>query len=66
MGIASTELLHAAQSLFHDIEPAAALGLRTAWVDRYGGAQSGAARAPAARVRPDITVASLAELVRTL
>ena len=66
MGIAGGELLHAAQSLFHDVQPAGALGIRTAWVDRYGGAGNGAARAPEAEVLPDITVSSLAELVRTL
>ncbi|MXW19592.1 MAG: haloacid dehalogenase type II [Gammaproteobacteria bacterium] len=66
MGIARAELLHAAQSLFHDIEPARALGIRTAWVDRYGGADDGAARAPEAEVLPDFTVSSLAELVQAL
>jgi len=66
MGIARAELLHAAQSLFHDIEPARALGIRTAWVDRYGGADDGAARAPEAEVLPDFTVSSLAELAQAL
>ena len=66
MGIASGELLHAAQSLFHDVQPAGALGIRTAWVDRYGGAGNGAARAPEAEVLPDITVSSLDELVESL
>jgi len=66
MEIQGSELLHAAQSLFHDIEPAGALGIRTAWVDRYGGADEGAARAPEAEVLPDFTVSSLAELVQAL
>ena len=66
LGIEQGELLHAAQSLFHDIEPARALGIRTAWVDRYGGADDGAARAPEAEVLPDFTVSSLAELVQAL
>ena len=65
-GIDQGELLHAAQSLFHDVQPARALGIRTAWVDRYGGADNGAARAPEAEVLPDITVSSLAELVQAL
>ena len=65
-GIAGTELLHAAQSLFHDIEPARALGIRTAWVDRYGGADNGAARAPQGRVKADIRVSGLDELVESL
>ena len=66
LGIHRGELLHAAQSLFHDIEPARALGIRTAWVDRYAGAASGAARAPPGRIRADIRVTSLDELVESL
>ena len=66
MGIARGGLLHAAQSLFHDVEPARAMGIRTAWVDRYGGADNGAARAPDGEILPDITVSSLAELVQAL
>ncbi len=66
MDIAGGELLHAAQSLFHDVQPAGSLGIRTAWVDRYGGAESGAARAPEAEALPDIAVSSLAELVQAL
>ena len=66
LGIHQGELLHAAQSLFHDIEPARALGIRTAWVDRYAGAASGAARAPQGRIRADIRVTSLDELVEAL
>ncbi len=31
-----TDVLHVAQSLFHDIVPADALGIRTVWVNRYG------------------------------
>ena len=61
-GVRKQELLHAAQSLFHDIQPAGALGIHTAWVNRYGGAPAGAARAPLGQVSPDLTVSSLAEL----
>ena len=66
MGIARAELLHAAQSLFHDIEPARALGIRTAWVDRYSGSASGAARAPQGQVKADTRVSRLDELVESL
>lgn len=66
IGIAGTDLLHAAQSLFHDVEPARTLGIRTAWVDRYSGAASGAARAPQSEITPDLRVSSLAELVEAL
>ena len=51
--------LHAAQSHFHDVVPARALGIPVAWVNRKG--------LPAgADVRPDIEVRSLAELVDRL
>ena len=66
MGIEKGELLHAAQSLYHDIEPARELGIRTAWVDRYSGAASGAARAPQGQVKADVRVSSLHELVESL
>ena len=39
----SDRVLHVAQSLFHDIEPATALGIDTVWIDRTEG-KSGAAR----------------------
>ena len=65
-GVRKQELLHAAQSLFHDIQPAGALGIHTAWVNRYGGAPAGAARAPQGRASPDLTVSSLAELAARL
>ena len=66
MGIEPSELLHAAQSLYHDIRPAQALGLRTAWVDRYAGAAGGAARAPESSVVPDMRAPSLEALVEAL
>jgi 2-haloalkanoic acid dehalogenase type II len=37
--------LHAAQSLFHDVAPAKALGIAVAWINRRGEAASGAYRA---------------------
>lgn len=51
-------LLHVAQSLFHDIAPANALGLRTAWIDRNQG-EAGAARP--ADAQPDWAYPSLGE-----
>jgi putative hydrolase of the HAD superfamily len=56
------EVLHVAQSLYHDHVPAKALGLSTVWVDRRGGRKGGAALAPGIEVIPDLTVGSLAEL----
>jgi len=37
--------LHAAQSLFYDVEPARALGIPVAWINRRGEATAGARRA---------------------
>jgi 2-haloalkanoic acid dehalogenase type II len=34
LGVAPSELLHVAQSLYHDHEPARAAGLRSVWIDR--------------------------------
>ncbi len=62
-GIKKEEILHAAESLYHDIGPANALGLKTAWVHRrfdkpgFGATRPGTAM-PALRVR---SVAELAE-----
>jgi 2-haloacid dehalogenase len=55
-------VVHVAQSLFHDIEPARALGFRTVWVDRRGGRAGGATRPPRGTPSPDLVVRSLAEL----
>jgi 2-haloalkanoic acid dehalogenase type II len=62
-GIAKTEILHVAQSLYHDIAPAGAIGLHTVWVDRRAGRAGGATPEASGGVRADLTVGSLAELV---
>jgi 2-haloalkanoic acid dehalogenase type II len=60
-GVAKQEVLHVAQSLFHDHVPANAIGLASAWIDRRGG--GGGATAPVAGdVRWDFRFGSLAEL----
>jgi putative hydrolase of the HAD superfamily len=51
--------LHAAQSHFHDVVPCRAAGIPVAWVNRK--AESGDPR-----TRPDIEVATLADLARRL
>jgi 2-haloacid dehalogenase len=62
-GIKKEEILHAAESLYHDIGPANALGLKTVWVHRrfdksgFGATKPGTAM-PSLRVR---SVAELAE-----
>ena len=37
MGIAKSEILHVAQSRFHDHQPANRMGLRSCWIDRQHG-----------------------------
>lgn len=75
LGVTMDQHLHVAQSLFHDIAPAKALGWRTCFVDRRGGQSGGATRTPDGgnamwqagtpappTLHPDIVVRSLAEL----
>ena len=59
-GIAPNEVLHVAQSLFHDVVPGRAAGLSTCWIDRRAGRPGGAT--PRVDVEPDITFTDLASL----
>ena len=61
MGVEKNEVLHVAQSLFHDVEPARTLGLTSVWVNR-----AGARSTPMLDVRPDLEVQDLAELVELM
>jgi 2-haloacid dehalogenase len=62
-GFAPQQILHVAQSLYHDHVPAKRLGLSTVWVRRPSPrGDFGAARDPGETVQPDLTVHSLAEL----
>jgi 2-haloacid dehalogenase len=62
-GASPGEVLHVAQSLYHDHVPAKKLGLATVWVRRPSVAgKLGATREPGEAVRPDLIVNSLAEL----
>ncbi|MDD9981958.1 MAG: haloacid dehalogenase, partial [Gammaproteobacteria bacterium] len=54
------EVLHVAQSLFHDVQPGRAAGLSTCWIDRRAGRPGGAT--PPVDVEPDITFTDLASL----
>jgi putative hydrolase of the HAD superfamily len=45
IGVDRGELLHVAQSLFHDHQPAQRIGLPSVWIDRRGGRGGGATRA---------------------
>ncbi|HKM64427.1 MAG TPA: haloacid dehalogenase type II [Acidisphaera sp.] len=62
-GIAPGQILHTAQSLFHDHVPAKQAGLATAWIDRRHDAQGwGATMPPSAGVQPDFRFTSMAAL----
>src|SRR6266536_3269041 len=64
MGVARGQVLHVAQSLFHDHAPAKRLGLRTMWVNRRGDRGHGGGATPAAAaVTPDGEVPTMAALV---
>ncbi len=65
-GIEHQDVLHVAQSLYHDHVPATALGLSTAWIDRQRlseGGEWGATAAIDERPTTDYIFFSLAELV---
>lgn len=63
LGVPEEQVLHVAQSLFHDIEPANAVGLPTVWVNRRHNRPGHGATPPAAAT-PDLEVPDLATLVR--
>lgn len=64
MGVAKDDILHTAQSQYHDMGPARAVGLATLWVNRRKGSDGwGATPPPAELVIPDIEVASMADVV---
>ncbi len=62
MGIAKSQILHTAQSLYHDVAPARRMGLATNWINRRG-LKAGGGATPAAEATPDIEHASIAEFV---
>jgi 2-haloacid dehalogenase len=61
MGIAKERVLHAAQSRFHDVAPAKALGLATVWVNRRHG-KAGEGATARSQARPDLEVPDLKTL----
>jgi 2-haloalkanoic acid dehalogenase type II len=64
LGYHSNDILHTAQSLFHDHVPATELGLATAWIDRRRDKPgSGATAAVESEVRVDFHFHSLSDLV---
>lgn len=63
LGIAREQLLHAAQSIYHDVVPARSLGIATVWVNRKS-ARPGIGAVRAAEGRPDFEVPDLATLAK--
>ena len=67
LGARPEEVLHCAQSLYHDIASAHAFGLATAWIERrHDRAGSGATPSVEDRPQPDLHLHGLAELVEAL
>jgi 2-haloacid dehalogenase len=61
IGVPTHEILHVAQSLFHDIVPANALGVATVWVNRRYN-KPGFGATPPAQAQPDLEVPDLQSL----
>ena len=62
-GFAKTEILHVAESLFHDHAPANAAGLASCWINRrHAQPGFGATLDPGTRPRTDFVFTSLAGL----
>ena len=61
LGIEPSQLLHAGQSIYHDVIPAQSLGIRAVWVNRKS-ARPGVGAVRAASGKPDLEVRDLASL----
>ena len=61
IGYPRSEILHVAQSIYHDVMPAKALGLSTVWVNRRAGKMGSGATWPAI-ADADVTVTDLGSL----
>jgi 2-haloacid dehalogenase len=61
LGVPKEKVLHVAQSLYHDIAVANALGWSSVWVNRRG-SKSGSGATKAAVAMPDLEVPSLKAL----
>ena len=61
-GVGKDQLLHVAQSLFHDHVPANRFGIASAWIDRRAGREGGATVVPDPMPRCEFRFTSLEEL----
>jgi 2-haloacid dehalogenase len=66
-GTSKADILHTAQSIFHDVVPARSVGLATMWINRRmavgGWGATPAPQAKGALTTPDIEVGSMADFV---
>ena len=65
IALPTSRVLHVAQSLFHDVAPAKALGLATVWVNRRHG-KGGFGATPPAQIEPDVEVPDLQTLAQMM
>jgi 2-haloacid dehalogenase len=65
IGRDKSEILHVAQSLFHDIKPAREMGIASVWVNRRKGRRGAGATYPA-EATPDLEVPDLISLARLI
>jgi 2-haloacid dehalogenase len=66
-GAGRENILHVAQSLYHDHVPARSLGLKTIWVRRPSKrGEFGATKEPGVDVKPDLVVTSMRELANVI
>jgi 2-haloalkanoic acid dehalogenase type II len=63
LGASPHDILHTAQSLFHDHQTAKAMGLATNWIDRRMGKAGSGATKPVAGVKTDFHFPSMAAFV---
>jgi FMN phosphatase YigB (HAD superfamily) len=65
LGLAKADILHTAESLFHDHGPANSLGLASCWIyRRHDKPGFGATMTPAVMPKVDFRFTSMAELAR--
>lgn len=65
IGLGTKEIIHIAQSIYHDIIPAKTLSLTTVWVNRRKGKEGWGATPPASG-KPDLEVPDLKTLVEII
>ena len=63
IGVPASQILHVAQSIYHDVIPAKSLGISTVWVNRPS-PRPGAGAAKSASSNPDLEVTDLTALTK--